>query len=151
MTSGLCAGKFPKSFRILKSEDFGSLMRGQGPGSIRLGRDSVSVCAMAHRRTDLVRFGFTVGKKNVRRSVDRALVKRIMRECARAFLPEVRKLCAKRGFGLDVSLRYRTSLLVRDAVTVRQAKENVRRSSELALAALCKRLRAMEFSSESEK
>ena len=80
MTPGPGANKFPKSARILKSEDFGSVLRAQGPGSIRLGRDSVSVCAQAHRQAGLVRFGFTVGKKNVRRSVDRALVKRVMRE-----------------------------------------------------------------------
>ena len=63
MTPGPGANKFPKSARILKSEDFGSVLRAQGPGSIRLGRDSVSVCAQAHRQAGLVRFGFTVGKK----------------------------------------------------------------------------------------
>ena len=148
MTSGLCAGKFPKSSRILKSEDFGSLMRGQGPGSIRLGRDSVSVCAQAHKQTGLVRFGFTVGKKNVRRSVDRALVKRVMRECARVILPQIRDVCVKQGLGLDISLRYRTPLLVRGDITVAQAKDNVRRSTELAIAALVKRLKTIKLDSE---
>lgn len=148
MTPGPGANKFPKSARILKSEDFGSVLRAQGPGSIRLGRDSVSVCAQAHKQTGLVRFGFTVGKKNVRRSVDRALVKRVMRECARAALPRMRDVCDKQGLGLDISLRYRTPLLVRNEVTVAQAKENVRRSTELAIAALFKRLKTIKLDIE---
>ena len=109
MTPGPGANKFPKSARILKSEDFGSVLRAQGPGSIRLGRDSVSVCAQAHRQAGLVRFGFTVGKKNVRRSVDRALVKRVMRECARVILPQIRDVCVKQGLGLDISLSNATA------------------------------------------
>ena len=147
MTPGPGANKFPKSARILKSEDFGSVLRAQGPGSIRLGRDSVSV-AQAHRQAGLVRFGFTVGKKNVRRSVDRALVKRVMRECARVILPQIRDVCVKQGLGLDISLRYRTPLLVRGDITVAQAKDNVRRSTELAIAALFKRLKTIKLDSE---
>jgi ribonuclease P protein component len=146
MTPGPGANKFPKSARILKSEDFGSVLRAQG--SIRLGRDSVSVCAQAHRQAGLVRFGFTVGKKNVRRSVDRALVKRVMRECARVILPQIRDVCVKQGLGLDISLRYRTPLLVRGDITVAQAKDNVRRSTELAIAALFKRLKTIKLDSE---
>ena len=144
MTPGPGANKFPKSARILKSEDFGSVLRAQGPGSIRLGRDSVSVCAQAHRQAGLVRFGFTVGKKNVRRSVDRVLVKRVMRECARVILPQIRDVCVKQGLGLDISLRYRTPLLVRGDITVAQAKD----STELAIAALFKRLKTIKLDSE---
>ena len=148
MTPGPCANKFPKSARILKSDDFGSILRAQGPGSIRLGRDSVSVCAQAHKQAGLVRFGFTVGKKNVRRSVDRALVKRVMRECARAALPKIRNVCGDLGVGLDISLRYRTPLLVQGNVTVAEAKQNVRRSTELVITALFKRLKTIELKDE---
>ncbi len=151
MTPRLCANKFPKSARILKSEDFGSVLRAQGPGSIRLGRDSVSVCAQAHKQAGLVRFGFTVGKKNVKRSVDRALVKRIMRECARKALPEMRHVCTRLGLGLDISLRYRTPLLVQGNTTVAGAKGNIRRSTELAIAALFKRLKTVELKPDSKQ
>lgn len=150
MTPRLCAHKFPKSARILRSEDFGTVLRAQGPGSIRLGRDSVSVCAQAHKQAGLVRFGFTVGKKNVRRSVDRALVKRIMRECARNAWPKMRCVCAEQGIGLDISLRYRTPLLVQGKTTVAEAKTNIRRSTELAIAALFKRLKTIELGADSE-
>lgn len=151
MTPGPCANKFPKSARILKPEDFGKVLRAERSGSIRLGRDSVSVCALAHKQAGLVRFGFTVGKKNVKRSVDRALVKRIMRECARSALPAMRVACARQGFGLDVSLRYRTPLLVRGDVTVAQAKALVRRSTELVIAALFKKLKTIELKEESRQ
>ena len=148
MTQDRSRYKFPKSARIVSSDDFGAILRSDGPGVIRLGRDSVSLCAQAHLKTGRVRFGFTVGKKNVRRSVDRALVKRVMRECARAALPRMRDVCDKRGLGLDISLRYRTPLLVRNEVTVAQAKENVRRSTELAIAALFKRLKTIKLDTE---
>ena len=87
MTPGPCANKFPKSARILKSDDFGSVLRAQGPGSIRLGR-------------------------------------------------------------LDISLRYRTPLLVQGNVTVAEAKQNVRRSTELVITALFKRLKTIELKDE---
>lgn len=150
MTLGPGAHRFPKSARILRSEDFGSILRVQGPDSIRLGRDSVSVCAQANRQAGLVRFGFTVGKKNVRRSVDRALVKRIMRESARAALPELRRMCERQKIGLDISLRYRTPLLVQGGVTVPEAKENIRRSTELVIAALFKRIKKIELIEETK-
>lgn len=148
MTPGPCGKKFPKSARILSSEDFGIVLHAQGPGCIRLGRDSVSLCAQVHGYAGPVRFGFTVGKKNVARSVDRALVKRIMRECAREALPEVRALCAERGVCADISLRWRTPLRVQGETTVADAKALVRRSTELAIAALFKRLRTAEPKAE---
>ena len=142
---------FPRSVRIIKSEDFGKLLRSENPGAVRLGRDLVSVNVLPNKDIGRVRFGFTVGKKNVRRSVDRALVKRIMRECARQALPEMRRRCAEKGIGLDISLRYRTALLVRGETTVAAAKATVRRSTDLAIAALFKKLKTLELGTGSEK
>lgn len=71
-----------------------------------------------------------------------------MRECARVILPQIRDVCVKQGLGLDISLRYRTPLLVRGDITVDQAKDNVRRSTELAIAALFKRLKTIKLDSE---
>lgn len=133
--------RFPKSVRIISSDDFGRILRSKEPGNLRLGRDSVSVCAQAHRQTGRVRFGFTVGKHNVPRSVDRALVKRIMREVSRAHLGPIRDRCTELGIGIDISLRFRTPLkVVAGKSTVAQAKESVRRSTELCLTAVHKRL-----------
>lgn len=134
--------RFPKSARIVSSDDFGRILRSQEPGSLRLGRDSVSLCAQAHRQTGRVRFGFTVGKRNVPRSVDRALVKRIMREAARGELAHVQQLCTDLDIGIDVSMRFRVELRLgaKGNTTLDQAKRDVRKSTQLCLTALKKRL-----------
>ncbi|MGN1209918.1 MAG: ribonuclease P protein component [Duodenibacillus sp.] len=133
--------RFPKSARIVSSEDFGRLLRSRDAGGIRLGRDSVSVCAQSHGQVGCVRFGFTVGKHNVPRSVDRALVKRVLREVSRIELPAIRSICEELGIGVDISLRYREPLkIVAPKTTVQQAKDRVRRSAELCLKAVRRRL-----------
>lgn len=57
-----------------------------------------------------LRVGLTVGKKNSPRSVDRALIKRVLREAVRHQAPELVALLRERGLGLDVSLRLRDPL-----------------------------------------
>lgn len=52
-----------------------------------------------------VRFGITVGKRNARRAVDRALVKRIVREASRHAAPALEDQCRHRGLRLDVAFR----------------------------------------------
>ena len=144
MTQNRLRHGFPKSVRIVSSDDFGRVLRSEQPGVIRLGRDSVSVCALAHRQTGRVRFGFTVGKRNVPLSVDRALVKRVMREVARYSLPDIQKQCRNLDIGIDISLRYRSSLRTTGGqVTLSAAKRSVRRSAQLCLQALCKRLKSV--------
>lgn len=118
--------RFPRSVRIISSDDFGRILRSKEPGSLRLGRDAVSVCVQAHGRTGRVRFGFTVGKHYVPRSVDRALVKRIMREVSRQFLPMIQSDCKNLEIGLEISLRYRQPLkVVAGKCTVTEAKDTV--------------------------
>lgn len=56
-----------------------------------------------------VRFGMTVGKRNARRSVDRALVKRIVRESSRRAAVELEAACAARGLRLDVAFRLKAA------------------------------------------
>ena len=52
-----------------------------------------------------VRFGVTVGKRNARRAIDRAVVKRILREAGRHAAPALELTCARRGLRLDVAFR----------------------------------------------
>lgn len=149
MTQSKVSYRFPKSVRIIRSDDFGVLLRSRDVGSLRIGRDSVSVCAQVHRRSNRVRFGFTVGKSNVHNSTDRALIKRIMREVARHNLPQFSEQCLSLGVGLDVSLRFRTPLRVGLNKTTRtQAKLLTRKSTMLCMQAIQKRLPklAQEFS-----
>ena len=56
-----------------------------------------------------VRFGVTVGKRNARRSIDRAVVKRILREAGRHAAPALELTCARRGLRLDVAFRLKAS------------------------------------------
>ncbi len=73
--------------------------------------------------------------------MDRALVKRIMREEVRHALPDFESRCRALGVGLDVSLRFRTPLRTSGAATTQaQARALVRGSCKLCLKALSKRL-----------
>ena len=56
-----------------------------------------------------MRIGVTVGKKNAALSVDRAIVKRQLREIFRLHLPMLRQVLPD-GVGLDVSLRLKVPL-----------------------------------------
>jgi RNase P protein component len=56
-----------------------------------------------------VRFGVTVGRRNARRSVDRALVKRVVREASRHAAAGLQTACASRQLRLDVAFRLKTS------------------------------------------
>jgi hypothetical protein len=63
-----------------------------------------------------VRFGITVGKRNARRSVDRALVKRIVREASRHAAGGLEAACAAQGLRLDVAFRLKAARPVGGAV-----------------------------------
>ena len=132
---------FPRSVRIIKSEDFGKLLRSENPGAVRLGRDLVSVNVLPNKDIGRVRFGFTVGKHNVPRSVDRALVKRVFRDVSRHDLPQFRALAEELGVGLEIGLRIRRPLknIGRD-VAVAAAKTVVSSGTEACLRAVKKRL-----------
>lgn len=56
-----------------------------------------------------VRFGVTVGKRNARRAVDRALVKRILREAGRRAAPTLENACRERHVRLDVAFRLKAA------------------------------------------
>ncbi len=58
-----------------------------------------------------VRFGVTVGKRNARRSVDRALVKRIVREACRHHADAFEECAAKGSARIDIALRLRSPLV----------------------------------------
>ena len=133
---------FPRTVRIIRSEDFGELLHSDSPATIRLGRELASVSVILNSCVGRVRFGFTVGKHNAPRSVDRALVKRVMRDCCRNKLPQFRALAAQHGVGLEIGLRLRRPLgrVGSEAMTVDNAKRLVRESSELCLQAVVRRL-----------
>lgn len=56
------------------------------------------------------RLGITVGKRMARRSIDRALVKRIVREAFRHAAPVLDRAAARAGVVVDVSVRLKARL-----------------------------------------
>jgi ribonuclease P protein component len=103
--------KFPRSLRIIKSADYGVLVHARNENTFRLASKYFSVNAMKFpEEPGRLRFGITVGKRNAHRSVDRALVKRTLREAARKQAPTLAALLGGQGVGLDVSLRLKVPL-----------------------------------------
>ena len=103
--------KFPRSLRIIKSADYGVLVHTRNENTFRLTSKYFSINAMKFpEEPGRLRFGITVGKRNAHRSVDRALVKRTLREAARKQAPNLAALLGEQGVGLDVSLRLRVPL-----------------------------------------
>ena len=58
-----------------------------------------------------VHFGVTVGKRNARRSVDRTLVKRIVREACRQYAGAFEDCAAHAAARIDIALRLRAPLV----------------------------------------
>lgn len=85
-----------------------------------------------------VRFGFTVGKRNARRAVDRATVKRILREACRHARAELE--AASAGRVLDVVLRLKSPLPERDALPHAELKRALRAEADALLAELKRRV-----------
>ncbi len=78
-----------------------------------------------------VRFGFTVPKRLARRAVQRALVKRVLREAARhaATTLEARSPAG----GLDVVLRLKAALPAASALPLAQLKRQLREEADSLL------------------
>ena len=96
--------RFPRSARILRSEEFGLVIR-FSVAQLSFRRGAVSVRTRITRQIGQVRVGLTVGKRLVPRAVDRVLAKRVMRECIRPTLPLLKELCLRKNLGLDVVFR----------------------------------------------
>ncbi|HOX88580.1 MAG TPA: ribonuclease P protein component [Burkholderiaceae bacterium] len=116
---------FPARRRLRRPDEFAAVLAARGPASLRLARRWFAVSVLALPRgasaaeLDPVRFGFTVGKRNARRAVDRNLVKRVLRESARHAFGQFATLAHERGLGLAVSLRLKAPLVPKGAAVAR--------------------------------
>ena len=106
------------SLRRLKTPaEFSALLRAPRERSIRAERPMLSINAAwvttgsIDNAAGSVRFGVTVGKRNARRSVDRTLVKRIVREACRHHADAFENCAAQAGARIDIALRLRTPLV----------------------------------------
>lgn len=95
---------------MIKTEDFGVLVRVRNERSFCVHGSPFNAVCMVTEEPSRLRVGLTVGKKNSPRSVDRALIKRVLREAVRNQAPELVALLRERGLGLDVSIRLREPL-----------------------------------------
>lgn len=100
----------PRNLRLIRTEDFGVLLKASRKDTIYVSNSCFSVHALIVKNDIRLRMGVTVGKKNAPRSVDRALVKRILREAFRKKASILMNDLQTLGLGLDVSLRLRIPL-----------------------------------------
>lgn len=103
---------FGATRRLKSQREYAAVLAAARARSIRAAaRTWVSMNAAWTRSAEpVVRFGFTVGKRNARRAVDRALVKRILREASRHAAAGLERQCAARGVRLDVAFRLKSAL-----------------------------------------
>ena len=83
MALGGWANSFPQKAKIKKSQDFLTVLKARGKGVVRLSGQWFELKAVLTQGKVSSRFGLTVGKHFSKRSVDRNLVKRILREAIR--------------------------------------------------------------------
>lgn len=106
------------SLRRLKTPaEFSALLRAPRERAIRAERQMLSISAawvttgLSGGTAGSVRFGVTVGKRNARRSVDRALVKRVVREACRHYAAAFEDCAAQAAARIDIALRLRVPLI----------------------------------------
>jgi ribonuclease P protein component len=106
---------FASARRLKTPAQYSAVLRAAREQSIRAARQMLSISAAwtaAGAISDSaasVRFGVTVGKRNARRSVDRALVRRIVREACRQHASAFERCAVPQR--IDISLRLRSPLV----------------------------------------
>ncbi len=111
-TTVLKPNGLPRTIRLIKSADFGAVLSCSRDQSIRAYSDFFSVSAKKTPIINTVRFGFTVGKHNAHLSVERALVKRLLREASRTNRQLMIEALQEKNYGLDINFRLKCRLPV---------------------------------------
>jgi ribonuclease P protein component len=96
---------FPKAFRLNNPSDFSRVFESAG---FRCSRGPVRITALSNDRSS-ARLGLVVGKRVMRRAVDRNRAKRVIRETfrtTRADLPRVDIIVQVTGPGSSAELRH---------------------------------------------
>lgn len=108
---------FASSRRLKTPSEYSDLNRAPRDRSVRAARQLLSISAVwtatAVSSADVaaVRFGVTVGKRSARRAVDRALVKRIVREACRLQASAFEGCATRACVRIDIALRLKTPLV----------------------------------------
>jgi ribonuclease P protein component len=96
--------------RLRRPEDFAAVLAAPRAQTVRAAQHWLSMTAAwfpddSDALRGKLRFGAIVGRRNARRAIDRALVKRILREAGRLAAPTLAPHCARLGIRLDVAFR----------------------------------------------
>lgn len=130
----------PRERRLIRSEDFGVILRTRNESSFRVHSAFFSAGCLECPEKGRIRIGVTVGKRNAPLSVDRAIVKRSLREAARLCLPELVALIGIDG-GIDVSLRLKTALQTLEVRSRNELKQRLRDDACALMAEVLRRAR----------
>ncbi len=122
--------------RIKKSSDFVAVLKSRDFGSLRFSNEWFEARSMMTDSGLGIRFGFTVGKVNAKRSVDRVLVKRVLREAARQQIPVFSSLTRDENSGFDISLRLKKRFRGNGVESLPEVKKEMRKSADEVLARL---------------
>ncbi len=96
-----------------------------------------------------VRFGITVGKRNARRAVQRALVKRIAREALRHAAPALER--AAGGRAVDLVMRLKAPFPQPEAMPLAPFKRALRAEADQLLAMMASKLAQIVADDDSMK
>ena len=129
---------FASARRLKTPAEFSAVLRAPRERSIRAARQLLSihaawvVNAVIRPPAGSVRFGVTVGKRNARRSVDRALIKRIVRETCRHQAAAFEVQAAQASARIDVAVRLKAPLVDTrgEALAMRAWRRQVRAEAE---------------------
>ena len=108
---------FASARRLKTPAEFSAVLRAPREQSIRAARQLLSINAawvaavVTSPPAGSVRFGVTVGKRNARRSVDRTLIKRIVREACRHQAAAFEAQAARASARIDVAVRLKSPLV----------------------------------------
>ncbi len=129
---------FASARRLKTPAEFAAVLRAPRERSIRAARQLLSihaawvVSAVSSPPRASVRFGVTVGKRNARRSVDRALIKRIVREACRHQAAFFEAQAARASACIDVAVRLKSPLVDMhgEALAMRAWRRQVRAEAD---------------------
>lgn len=157
VTAGDRHFRFDPARRLKASADFAATLAAPREQSLKASRQMLSLSATltdvaaAGSTAGHVRFGVTVGKRNARRSVDRALIKRIVREACRHQASAFEAHAAQGAVRIDVVVRLKSPLTDGNgqALAMTQWRRQVRAEAdallERVLAELAVRVRRTEL------
>ncbi len=129
---------FASARRLKTPAEFSAVLRAPREQSIRAVRRLLSINAalvvneVTRPPAGSVRFGVTVGKRNARRSVDRTLIKRIVREACRHQAAAFEAQAAQASASVAVAVRLKSPLVDArgEALAMRAWRRHVRAEAD---------------------